>query len=432
MTGSRWTMAAALVALVAGGAVPRAMAQDKPKEATPAPEGKPAEGKPKEGPPKVTAAADGFTLQSETGDYKLQLRGLVQFDGRFFPGDDDQTAINNFLVRRARPILQGSAGRYFEFNLTPDFGGGVVVIQDAYVDFKPSTKLRVRVGKFKPPIGLEHLQSDPTLPFVERSYPSIVLPNRDVGFQVSGDLSGGVVSYAAGLFDGSPDAGSLDLDTNDSKDVVGRLVLSPFKKTKSPLKDLGLGIGAGTGKQTGALAAYRSGGQISIITLLAGVVADGTRKRWAPELSFYSGPFGFGAEYAESESVVRKTATSPTTKLRAKAWQATASLALTGEKEAYSGIKVKNSFDPAKGHWGAVEVVARVNGLRLESEGEPLFDPAKSARKAFAWALGVNWSLTRNVKQLFDYERTSFTGGAAKGGDRPSENAVFFRTQLAF
>ena len=52
-------------------------------------------------------------------------------------------------------------------------------------------------------------------------------------------------------------------------------------------------------------------------------------------------------------------------------------------------------------------------------------------RKAFAWAVGLNWYLNRNVKEVFDYERTTFTGGAA-GGDRPAENALFFRTQLSF
>ena len=37
--------------------------------------------------------------------------------------------------------------------------------------------------------------------------------------------------------------------------------------------------------------------------------------------------------------------------------------------------------------------------------------------------------MNRNLKQLFDYERTTFTGGAAKSADRSPENAIFFRTQ---
>lgn len=132
MTHLRWTMAAAALAWLAAGAVPGAVAQDKPTEEAPPAEDRPVERpkepatpgdqKPKEGPLKAAAGTDGFALQSDGGDYKLQLKGLLQFDGRFFPSDKDHAATDTFLVRRARPILQGSAGRYFEFNLTPDFG----------------------------------------------------------------------------------------------------------------------------------------------------------------------------------------------------------------------------------------------------------------------------------------------------------------------
>ena len=46
--------------------------------------------------------------------------------------------------------------------------------------------------------------------------------------------------------------------------------------------------------------------------------------------------------------------------------------------------------------------------------------------------MGLNWSLNRNLKQLLDFERTSFKGGAADGEDRTPENAIFIRTQSGF
>jgi hypothetical protein len=52
-------------------------------------------------------------------------------------------------------------------------------------------------------------------------------------------------------------------------------------------------------------------------------------------------------------------------------------------------------------------------------------------REAFAWALGLNWHLNRNVKQVVNFERTTFSGGASRG-DRRGENAFFFRTQFSF
>jgi len=427
------TVLLAALAVLAG---PSLRAQDKPAGPPPPASDKPAE-KAAEPPaekksPPVAAGSDGFSLQNESGDFRLQLRGFAQFDGRFFSGDEGALAIDSFLLRRVRPIVQGSVGKYFDFNITPDFGGGVAVLQDAWIEFKPSPKLKVRVGKFKPPVGLERLQSASAIHFVERAFPSLLLPNRDVGIQVHGDLAGGVLTYGAAFLDGAPDGGSLDTDLNDSKDLAGRVFVSPFKKGPSALKDLGFGIAGTTGKQTGPLPAYRSGGQISVITILTGITADGTRKRYSPQLSFYSGRFGLLGEYAQSESRVKK-ADGTRYDLGAKAWQATATVALTRDKASYAGVRPKKPFDPSKGHWGALELAARVHQLELSraSVDAGLIDPAKSARELSAWGVGLSWSLTRNVKQMADFDHVSFRGGASQG-DRDPENIFFIRTQVAF
>ena len=385
-------------------------------------------------PPKLTAGAEGFVLQSASGDFRLQLRGYVQFDGRFFPGDQGRLAVDNFLLRRVRPIFAGTLGRHFDFQIMPDFGAGTTVLQDAWLDVNYSPKARVRVGKFKSPVGLERLQSATAITFVERAYPTAIVPNRDVGVMLHGDLAGGVVAYAAGLVDGAPDGGSVDLDLNDGKDVAGRLFLSPLKRGTSALKNLGFGIAGTTGKQSGPLPAYRSGGQVSLLTIVSGLTADGTRNRLSPQLSFYSGPFGLMAEWAWSESWVKKAATGTRTQFRGEAWQATATFTLTGETASYSGVRPREGFEPGQGKWGALELAARVNGLEIGTEAfnEGIVDPAKSVRKAFAWAVGLNWYLNRNVKQVVDFERTTFTGGTEGGADRPAENAFFIRTQVSF
>jgi len=384
--------------------------------------------------PKVTAGPEGFVLQSGSGDFRLQLRGYVHFDGRFFPSDEGRLAVDNFLLRRVRPIFAGTLGRHFEFQIMPDFGMGTTVLQDAWLDVRYSPKARLRVGKFKSPVGLERLQSATAITFVERAYPTAIVPNRDVGVMLHGDLAGGVVAYAAGLFDGAPDGGSVDLDLADGKDVAGRVFLSPFKRGQSVLKGLGFGIGGTTGKQSGALPAYRSAGQVSLLTIVSGLTADGTRNRLSPQLSFYSGRFGLMAEYAWSESWVKKAATGTRAQFTGEAWQATATVTLTGEPASYAGVRPREAFEPGEGKWGALEIAARVNGLEIGTEAfrEEIVDPAKSVRKAFAWAVGLNWYLSRNVKQVVDFERTSFTGGAADGADRPAENAFFIRTQVSF
>jgi phosphate-selective porin OprO/OprP len=425
--------AVALGLVVLGAAVgARAQAPVEPKPA-PSPGVAASPEPPEEKSPPASASGDGFTLSSESGDFRLQLRGYIQFDARFYPGDDAGAATDSFLVRRARPILAGTLGRYFDFNLTPDFGGGAAVIQDAYIELRASPKVRVRVGKQKPPVGLERLQSDTALMFAERAYPSTLLPNRDVGVQVGGDLLGGVVSYAGGVFDGAPDDGSVDGDLQDGKDLAGRLFLSPWRRGSGPLKDLGFGVAGTTGDQTGTPVSYRSGGQLPIVSPVTGVVYDGARTRFTPQLSFYTGPFGLLAEYARSRSDVRK-ADGTRGRLALTAWQAAATFVLTGDRASFTGLRPLKPFDPAKGQWGAVELAARVDGLEVDEDtiAAGIVDPARSVRDAFAWAVGVNWHLTRNVKQVLDYERTRFKGGAPGGADRDDENALFIRTQISF
>jgi phosphate-selective porin OprO/OprP len=417
-----WVLAGSVAAVASGQPAPEASGAKTEAAAKPA------------DTPKLTAGKDGFVLQSSSGDYRLQLRGYVHFDGRFFPSDEGKLAVDNFLLRRVRPIFAGTVGRHFEFQIMPDFGMGTTVLQDAWLDVNYSPKLRVRVGKLKSPVGLERLQSATAITFVERAYPTALVPNRDVGVMLHGELAGGVLAYAAGLFDGAPDGGSVDLDLADGKDLAGRVFLSPWKRSDSALKGLGFGIGGTTGRQTGALPAYRTGGQVSLLTIASGVTYDGTRNRLSPQLSFYTGRFGLMAEYAWSESWVQKAATETRTQFIGEAWQATATLTLTGEPASYAGVRPREAFEPGTGKWGALELAARANGIEVGTEAlrDGILEQARSARRAFAWAVGLNWTLSRNLKQTVDFERTTFTGGAEGGADRPAENALFVRSQISF
>jgi phosphate-selective porin OprO/OprP len=387
------------------------------------------------GPPApVSARPDGFSLQDESGDYRLQIRGYAHYDGRFFTGHGAGLAVDGFLARRVRPILQGTLGRYVEFNLMPDFGAGTALLQDAWVDFKPAAWARVRAGKFKSPVGLERLQSATAIHLAERAFPTAVLPNRDLGWMLHGDLAGGVVSYQVAVMNGAPDGGSADGDVNDGKDLEGRLFLVPFKGRRSVLNGLGFGVSGTRGAHTGALAAYRTGGQVIAIGPATGLTADGTRHRYSPQLSFYAGRVGLLAEFARSATEVRRPSDGRRFDFEAKAWQATLAFAVAGGQPSFAGLRPTRPFDPAKGHWGALELAGRVHALEIgaATAAAGLVDTTQSPRKMLAWTAGVNWTLTRNLKQVVNFEHSSFDAGAAGGLDRASENVFFIRTQLSF
>ena len=389
----------------------------------------------------ATAAKDGFNIKSADGAFQVRIRGYVQLDGRFWLDDEERPATDTFLIRRARPIVEGTVFKIFDFRIMPDFGGGTTVLQDAYLDarFKPGFKLRA--GKFKPPVGLERLQSATEILFVERAHPTSLVPNRDLGVQLFGDFAGGGISYAVGIFNGAPDAANTDADTNDAKDLAARLFFQPFLAGGGPLKGLGFGVAATTGKQEGTVAApglpsFRTPGQQTFFsyrsdTTAAGtVIADGDRFRLSPQGYFYSGPFGLLTEYVISRQEVRRGTV--TEELEHKAWQVAGSWVLTGGEPTYKSVNPKKNFDPAAGTYGAFELAARWSRLKLDDQTFPLFaNPASSAQNAESWAVGFNWYLNRSLRWMLDYERTQFEGGAATG-DREDESVVFTRFQIAF
>src|SRR5687768_956183 len=147
----------------------------------------------KPAPPAITAGwRDGFFVQSEKGDFRLQIGALVHADGRFALADDNEAVTDTFVVRRLRPYLRGRFAQRFEFYVNPDFASGTLVLQDAYIDTVFSPAFRIRAGKFKTPFGLERLQAVSNIWFFERALPTSLVPNRDVGVQVLGDVGGGV------------------------------------------------------------------------------------------------------------------------------------------------------------------------------------------------------------------------------------------------
>ncbi|MBL7684661.1 MAG: porin, partial [Deltaproteobacteria bacterium] len=390
----------------------------------------------------VTASSEGFSIKSADGNYQLKIRGYIHSDGRFYIDDKGDKFSNQFVLRRVRPIIEGTLSKYFDFRIMPDFGEGKVVLQDAYIDIKPFKAFKIRGGKFKEPVGLERLQSATNLSFIERSLPTHLVPNRDLGIQIYGDAWDGVFSYAVGFFNGIFDGGSTDNDVSDGKDVAGRLFIQPFKKTSiEPLQGLGVGVSGTYGSESGKLSApslssLKTSGQQTFFSYLNDstapntVIADGKRYRLSPQGYFYWGPFGLTGEYVRSTQRVNRNGASKD--LTHSAWQVTTSYVLTGDKASFNGVNPKKPINPKKGQWGAVELAGRYSELDVDKATFPTFaDPTKSAQKARAWGVGVNWYLSKNFKLQLDYDQTHFKGGD-KGGDRPTEKALFTRLQAAF
>jgi phosphate-selective porin OprO/OprP len=394
--------------------------------------------------PTVTAGPGGFALESASGDFRLRLRGYVQFDGRLFLDDDAEAAADTFLVRRARPVLEGTLYRIFDVRLMPDFAGGSTSLQDAFLEARFAPGARLRAGKFKSPVGLERLQSAVDLVFVERALPTALVPNRDLGVQLGGQLAGRRLEYALGIFDGAVDGGSSESDASDDKDIAGRLLWLPFQTAAgAPRIDLAVGFAASRGEERGAIAApglptlktpgqqtffaYRTDGSVAGTT-----IADGERRRLAPQGWLYVGPFGALAEWVRSEQRVRRDV--GVAELAHEAWQLQLSWVVSGERNGYRGVVPRRPFEAAPaGGRGAWIVAVRASGLDADRQAFPAFaDPARAARAATSLGASLSWNLVRGVRWMLAYDRTEFEGGGAGGGDRPAEQALFTRFQVSF
>jgi phosphate-selective porin OprO/OprP len=453
----------------------------------------------------VKASEKGFSIESADGKNTIKFNGLLQADYRYFDsgyrdvrGRDNVGTYNtegftdsndSALLRRVRPTIQGTLGGKYDYRFTPDFGGGSATVVDSYIDAKLSPFFKVRAGKFKSFVGLERLQSGGDIRFVERSYvTNAILPNRDLGIAVHGDLFGEKLNYAVGIVNGVADGGNITTGTeyNDAKEWTGRLFATPFKDDVNALSGLGFGVAATytdfrgdknyDASGTNAADATRNGlpsyvteGQQTFFRYGSSTVADGERLRVSPQAYYYNGPWGVIGEYAwlkqdvaiNSGSSTATSIVSGTHKtLNHDAWNIGATYILTGEDNSFKGIKPKNNFDFDKGTWGAWEAGVRYSELNIDDDtfkapdgsgyaatgsaaSTAFANRTASAKSAQTWTAGINWYLDQNTKFQLNYLNTSFDGGAIIGGgstttsaanvkDRADERAIIGRIQISY
>jgi len=420
--------------------------------------------------PVLKAGPKGFSIASNDGANIIKLRGTLHVDGRWFADDLTPETADTWLLRRVRPTIEGTINRIYDFRFTPDFAGGKTIILDAYAAARIKPWFAVQAGKFKVPVGLERLQSANDIRFIERAYPTSLLPNRDIGIQIGGDIKGGVLNYSVGYFNGVTDGGSSDggtppdAETDSAGDFAARIFAQPFLNSDSfALRGLGFGVGGtyvdvqgNSGNPT--LATYRTTGQQTLFQYRANTgtaplnnatYADGARMRVTPQAYYYLGSFGVLAEYAQvSQDVSRQV--SATTKLTdtldTTAYHVQLSWFLTGEEEAFKGFTPGSTLNIGKEGWGSFEVVARYHAIEFDPDAftggansfaNPVGRVGKTSgainpRKATAVGAGINWYFNEAFKWQFDYEVTTFEGGGVNGANQPGEKVFMTRFAVGF
>jgi phosphate-selective porin OprO/OprP len=397
----------------------------------------------------VSLGLNGLVVRSADSNFLMNVHGYVQADARFYLNDNNP-ANDTFLLRRVRPIIEGTVYDRFDYRLMADFGSGLTssssagnnaILDDAYVNARLWPELQAQMGKFKSPVGLERLQSTAELLFLETGFATQLTPNYDLGAEVHNNLFNSPINYAIGIFNGAADGASSDADTTDEgKDVAGRLFFQPFLRSDNEaLNKLGFGVGGSIGHHEGPLPSYKTPGQQTFFSYASTVSAAGEQYRIDPQFFYYWGPFGVIGEYILSSQEVKAASASRTERFDNTAWQIEATYFLTGDANSFRSSS-RNAFRPAHpfnfggGGWGAFEFVARVGQLSLDPDAFPTYVSSSSAKEATSWGVGLNWYLNSNIRFYLDFESTHFNGGsknpnALTAGD---ERALLGRVQFSF
>ena len=139
-----------------------------------------------------------------------------------YQGSSVDGAVNDFFIRRARVIVDGTFSDFLVGRVQADFAPGATALQDAYVRMNLDPAFRISVGQFKRAFDLFELSSSTDLAIVERSgkirgystcngvgsvcsfsrlTESLGFAGRDVGIKIDG--SSGTISYQATFTNGT-------------------------------------------------------------------------------------------------------------------------------------------------------------------------------------------------------------------------------------
>lgn len=396
--------------------------------------------------PQVALTNGRPVITTSDATQRFAVRTIVQYDASHYDQESpaspdnrradtsaasDLNSGSNF--RRARIGVEGTVARDWNYAVWGEWGGSgseATQLNQAYLEYtgwKPfgtDRPLRLRIGAWATPTGLEDATPTGDLVFVER--PAIAELVRGLaggdGRSGAGVFVNGPRWYASGVLTGATVGNTGEFD-----EQTGYLLRAAFE----PLR--------------GEAYAVHIGANVSGIidpadTSASSVDAQAVRLRERPELRTdttrfvdtgsipSTGALAYGGELGASFSNfylagelfrINVDRTGGVADPHFEGWYLQGAWTLTGEKRAWSaanggftGIRPAAAFDAGAGHWGAWEIAARYSDLDLN------FDAGAPASAAVAGdtvrggdqqitTLGLNWYPNTFVRFLLDYQWVS-------------------------
>ena len=441
----------------------------------------------------ATMVAGKPSIASPDGRFQANLHGVVQFDaGTYFqaqarpPSLDfrrgaaaGDTAHARDLndgtdFRRARIGIDGKVYGDFEYNVLFEFGGAGAEdaghVQEAWLQYSGFKPFHLRIGAFRPSLGLEDQGSTNGMPFLERpAVTDVTASLAGADFREGAQLwaagerwfaSGLVTSRSVGTINSTGSSNAQAFDTGLG--FIGRLAYIPFKGDNwlthigvhgsyaAQVADAGgPDVAAGAARypiQFRERPELRVDGTRLVDTGAIDAVHGYTR---GFEIAAQKQNVFIQAEY-ESFGIERRNSTLSNPDF--SGWYVEGSWILTGERRRYNPATfafdaptVDHPFDLANGTWGALELAARYSDLNLNyHKGDVLrATPADGARggEQKIFSASTIWYLNPVIRFLLEYQHvdidrlspsptTYATPVGAFIGQKYSSFAI--RSQLAF
>ena len=361
-----------------------------------------------------------LVFQNKAQNYKMWFDVRVQGDAAVFFGyDKNLTQIGNGMsMRRTRFAVKAQLDKNWYGELDTDWTSGTPEIKDAYLGFTGVEGLEIKIGNFKENFSIQRNTTSRYLQFMERPMVTYLAPSRHMGINVKYSMPELWVS--AGAFGPAlEDAETMTAFQDGNKDYgldcgmsyTGKVVYRPLHM----MKDASLHIGAAvsyrepkTSSTDGYNAVRYSTRNTTGVNRKKYLDTDAI-KYLDHELAYtfelaghYKGLRWEGAyiarkPYVDTQKYIDLNGEDPAFK-QAWGWYAQAGYLLFGGKQNYDAGGAKYTRVNAGKEWGDIELCARVEYLNLNISKYCM------GGSAYAYSLGLNFHVTRNVKFVVNWQ----------------------------
>ena len=338
-----------------------------------------------------------------SGKLRVDFRARVQGESRASRAAVERGDGDSVDVGRRRLGVGGEIGHLVDFQIEGELEA-TDPWRDVYINYHRLRAAQIQAGQFKIPFGLEETTSGGTLDFIYRSIASTRLaPGRDSGVMLHGHLARRTLGYEVGIFahDGDNARPAGGTRVFGGRTIAGRATFEPFRRSKSAMSDLQVGMAFTRSPLPEGFPALRGRSVLGVSFFDSDLWVQGGRRRAGVQARWRPGPFSVTSEYIrvsdDRRGQSRVGADLPP--FLARGWYVSGTWVVAGAPGSASAAKPSRPL--FHGGFGSIQLAMRLERLSLGGvlgTGSPSTSPRAESvlgNRETAVTAGVTWHLNR-------------------------------------